>query len=152
MRDAIKLAKTILREATAQGRNNNLAISGEERTILMAEREAMQFRKGCAEEELKLIDMAVKDCSELLTAAEFVSDVDGDDPSIPQLKKAVIRRKRFLVLKAEVADLFGKIRSQPIHSFRCEIIKPGPIGGIYVMAQGDTWEDVCCKIEKKATA
>lgn len=35
----------------------------------------------------------VKTAADLLTAACFVADVDGDDPSIPQLKEAVLRRR-----------------------------------------------------------
>lgn len=149
-KDALAMAVKLLNEPRAEARDNPKAISGTERAKLMAERAVMKSRQAEIEAELKTIGNGVRDGSELLTAAEFVADVDGDEPSIPQLREAAKSRRRFVDLKAESNDLFNKIRNQPIYAVRCEIVRKEGIG-ISVIAQGDTWEDVCVRIEAKAS-
>ena len=88
---------------------------------------------------------------DLLKAAEFVCDVDGDNPSIPELKENVAKVARFFTLVEERHDLEAEIKRMDsgLFSHRCWAYKDGMFRTI--LASGDTWDEVAARVEKDRT-
>ncbi|CAB4191679.1 hypothetical protein UFOVP1229_85 [uncultured Caudovirales phage] len=152
--EAVSLAKRISRKpANVHAEENPKAMSKAQRDAAVAVRDKQKARRSEIAELLKAIPSNVRDGSELFTAAEFVVDVDADDPSLPQLKEAVARRREYLALKEEDRDLDKAIRSVSLWSRRYSVSEYDNTIGLpmnLVLADGDTWDEVCEKLRSKS--
>ena len=152
--EAVMLAKRISRKpANVRADENPKAMTRSQREAAVALRDKQKARRLEIAELLKAIPANVRDGSELFTAAEFVVDVDADDPSLPQLKQAVARRREYLALKEEDRDLEKAVRSVSLYGRRYSVSEYDNVVGIpmnFVLADGDTWDEVCEKLRSKS--
>lgn len=91
----------------------------------------------------------------LREAARFVVDVNGDHPSIDQLRTALEKHERGIAINEELAEL-KRAKNRLLsdcHSYRyqvssiSEVIHGFPLST--VLASGDSWEEVLEKLEVK---
>lgn len=120
------------------------------------EREAAQARSKEIGERLKVIaadQLSLKGWQDRLTkAARFVVDVDGDDPSVEQLRPCVIDAERYAALTEEYLDLKKEREQLPSHGYRWtagNITGAGGIKFLSVKDQADTLAELVEKMERE---
>lgn len=153
---ALTLAKSLVRQdARLYAEENPKALTPAQRTANIEAKAKYKEQLQAVSDSLSAVEKDVVDGSQLLTAAEFVCDVNGDDPSIPELKLAVQSRQEYLAMKEQRQDLEKAIRQcdTGMHSRRYQINEyvNGPIPMNVVLAYGDTWSDVCEQLRKEQT-
>lgn len=115
------------------------------RTVVYAEKTELDKQIATLDKSPVLADLA--------KAGRFVVDVDGDEPSIPQLRKAVETAEHLLALREQRQELRKELETLRTYARRCEIgvvntTLPGfPVHEI--MVQADTWEEVAEKLAGK---
>lgn len=89
----------------------------------------------------------------ILPAAEFVCDVNGDHPSIDQLRAALAKAMAHVAVVDEDLALKREQRTLNTHGKRCNVLEAQHlIPGFPVSIQlcdGDTWEEVVGKLQRK---
>jgi hypothetical protein len=90
---------------------------------------------------------------ELVPAARFAVDVDGDDPSLPQLESVTAAAETFLDNFDRLAELDKAIRTATsnYNADRCYVGVADSMFNV-IVAHGDTWNDVAAKLEADAAA
>lgn len=86
---------------------------------------------------------------QLLKAADFVCDVNGDSPSIDQLREAVAVSHRIVELTERYRELKEEIPRLTPHSRRCEIVEDNTWCTTW-LAGADTWAELCEELKAKA--
>lgn len=109
-------------------------------------RELEERRKQCSAEKATLSKGLIR---ELATAARFVVDVNGDEPSIGQLAPITERAERFLELAEEIDDLF-KQKKKYRERFRYRY-QAGTADGMFftIIAEANTLDDLKEKLESE---
>lgn len=133
---------------------NSRALSPEGREEARKQLEENKKTIASIEERLKALGPIEVAQKKLMEAAEFVCDVDGDDPSIPQLKEAVavmnqIRNAKAMLMKAkkEGNELLAKSFTKRFKVGYVDNAIPGfPVAHIH--GEGDTWEEAFEKSSK----
>lgn len=112
--------------------------------------------------ELDAIDASLKSFSastqsgrDLLAAARFVVDVDGDDPSIPGLATAVIQLEEYFRLTDRRCELKNLLRQIP-HGYTKrytlgDIESFSGLGAMFVLHTADTLAELLQQIESDPT-
>lgn len=85
----------------------------------------------------------------LLSAARFVCDVNGDHPSIEQLRSIVAEATRIDAAKAEIAELDEAIKKRQIyrHRWNVSVVHSHPFPHAQVVASADSREQLLAIIE-----
>lgn len=127
----------------------------DERLAIQERSKARVIRRKEVSELLAAIPEKIRSGLELLEAAEFVIDVNGDAPSIPQLAKAISAHRDYLSLKEEAADIREASSENGWLSLRrFEIVKVSEIIPGFptqtAVAQGDTWAEVIENLNAKS--
>lgn len=129
------------------------------RFVLSSERQAAQNEWHEAHTEGKRLRAeleAIPDpMPDMIAAAQFVVDVDGDEPSIPQLAKALAaaQHRQFVQEQLVDANKRSKAASNTANAcHRCEVVAVHgrPFPHYTQIAAGDTWAEVAKKLEAKA--
>jgi hypothetical protein len=84
-----------------------------------------------------------------IQAAEFAADVDGDEPSLSQLKIAISEYRKETARTESIKELRDRQKQfANTFSYRCTIGYASNVGGMslgHVQGSGDTWEEACQK-------
>lgn len=147
--EALRLARRLWGR-NVWARVNPHAPGPEERAAIRERSAVRKARRDEIKAALIATPQPARDGSGILEAAKFVADVNGDEPSIPQLREAVAQRVAYLALKAEDADLVeaGKESSGTLFRKYSICLTKG-VGGFAfndTKAEGDTWQEVVDRI------
>lgn len=137
-------------------RENPKALDAAGKAARAVQRKAAIETKKEAEVALKALPRPEKLLDELADAAQFVTDVNGDNPSIPQLGEVLARVRQWQAAKEQfdgAVAAFRKLDTGAGYHSRCEVcsisVIPG-LGGIATQeAAGDTWTEVLQKLQPR---
>lgn len=104
-----------------------------------------------AEIKAELATLKIGNFSALVKAARFAVDVDGDDPSLPELRKQVEIAERYLALRDEESSLFRERNEHTgtsLASRRYLVVTRGSFASC-IECDGDTLEQLAEAIQSK---
>jgi hypothetical protein len=130
------------------------ALDAAGREALTARRKELVLKRDTLKSALGNPALATK---RLLEAATFVCDVDGDDPSIPQLREAVAVMQATIAAQQEYAEVMAELRDTAGRGYSrrwavLKVLGDTPFPCSTSVAEGDTIEECAAKLQEKALA
>lgn len=129
-------------------RENKRACTAKEREANIQKARTLSHRSKEIDDRLNKLDKTK--CRNLLVdAARFVVDVNGDPPSIENLKKPLADINEYIALEAEWLENRRERESIDTHSYRWSVVVERSIYCNHITAEADSLPELIEKIQRK---